>query len=130
MELGEKYERMQRAMKELEILRVIKEDRKFDGLGRLLSERELLERENKAMREFLLKFGMKWVGGNGNKVEPEYKPNMEIIARRIEELNILAENDNKSYISKDGAHQFIVCFYYLIEIGSCSNRFLLKWFNN
>lgn len=78
------------------------------------------------MEQFLCDYGLKWVGKDGQKegkfddkslnmelkhIKPHYKNNLpseidtEILTRRIEELNFIAEKQ-RIVKNRDGLHQF------------------------
>ena len=88
--------------KELQILKRIKEDQ--SEIKFLLDERTIIEKENQELRKFLFEYGLRWVG-NDKPVVMEPKPrtelDLEIVAKRIEELNIIASQDAKQFVNKD-----------------------------
>lgn len=104
-EIGQRNEKLVRVKEELEILRAMKKD--SSKLKKMYKERVELEKTNKEMKEFLAKQGLKWVGRNIKmpvKIESRPFIDLEVVAKRIEELNIIAERDAKPFVNKDGVH--------------------------
>eukprot|EP00826_Nyctotherus_ovalis_P032174 TRINITY_DN2596_c0_g4_i2.p1 TRINITY_DN2596_c0_g4~~TRINITY_DN2596_c0_g4_i2.p1 ORF type:complete len:386 (-),score=137.03 TRINITY_DN2596_c0_g4_i2:28-1185(-) len=127
-EIGQKNGKLTHVKEELEILRITKKD--SNGLKKLYEERVELERANKEMKEFLAKQGLKWVGRNIKMpVKFESRPfiDLEVVAKRIEELNIIAERDAKPFVNKDGVH--VLAKVDPLPIGFYANGVMIKGYD-
>jgi len=118
-EIDEKNEQISKLEKELEMIKLVSSDHDMSEFRKLQHDHETLEKENADLKKFLLDKGLNWVGPNKlpKKVEdaktapkPKKELDLEIVAKRIEELNIIAERDAKKFENKDGAYRFSVFF--------------------
>jgi len=127
-EINEKEEKLERAKNELSILKALKND--SNALKKLYEEKNTLERTNEELKEFLTQKGLKWVGRNKKMpVVIERKPqlNLDIVAKRIEELNIIAERDASPFVEKDGA--YVLSKVDPLPIGFYSNGVIIKGYD-
>jgi hypothetical protein len=85
-------------------------------LAKLTVERDSLKKETDDMKAFLSDYGLTWLGteglDEGDDPKSYYKANLpneidtEILSRRIEELNFIAEKNK--IVNMNGMHKYVV----------------------
>eukprot|EP00826_Nyctotherus_ovalis_P022884 TRINITY_DN17663_c0_g1_i1.p1 TRINITY_DN17663_c0_g1~~TRINITY_DN17663_c0_g1_i1.p1 ORF type:complete len:138 (-),score=16.27 TRINITY_DN17663_c0_g1_i1:306-719(-) len=104
-ELAEKSETLKQTLTKLKTLQEVK----HNGLQEMSKQLIAVEEENKRLKEFLHEHGLRWAGKpiQLNK-EPMKELDLELVARKIEELNTIAKRDAKPFIYRNGAYQLAV----------------------
>jgi UBX domain-containing protein 11 len=112
-ELKEKNEQVWQLKEQNQLLSKAASADSYSQIAKISQERDKYKQEVEEMRKFLSDYGLKWVGGDGGQREgefdakaineelkfqaPQYRSNLpkeidtEILTRRIEELNFIAE---------------------------------------
>jgi hypothetical protein len=120
-ELKEKAELIQRLETEVAQLRVAVSPEVGAELQRIHSEKDRLQSKVAEMEQFLLKYGLRWVGDQPegeidtarlqqdlSGSDPRYKfqlpheIDIRVLQRRVQELNIIADQDSSRWVA-DGA---------------------------